>query len=380
MEVEKKNDLKIEFTKGDTYALKITLKKASDSARLAYFTVKDADSGQIVLQKTLGQGISELTTRPYANEYVYKVQIQAEDTANLESKYQYLYDLQFVIGNVVKTIASGFFVLDNTITGVQIITEDAVIQSVDELEAELETTPATNGIEYETDPIANAKIGDMTELNTTNKQTLVDAINESNTTAETAKLNALQNTNEITKITNGTTTVPEATHAGSADSATNATNATNATKVQNVDLSSNNTATFGNYTIRKRKNIWTGTASASTAPSTQNYIDITIQDLVLDQNKNYRVNFEITDVFSQTKNYTGEFNGHTIYIYTEADTTFPDTTVRSGSQYLPFILKLNSVSVSSSVIRISAIEVFGINIKLKVGNTYKITAIDEFLE
>ena len=75
MEVEKKNDLKIEFTKGDTYALKITLKKASDSARLAYFTVKDADSGQIVLQKTLGQGISELTTRPYANEYVYELQI-----------------------------------------------------------------------------------------------------------------------------------------------------------------------------------------------------------------------------------------------------------------------------------------------------------------
>ena len=63
MEVENKNNFKIEFTKGDTYALQITLKNANESARIAHFTVKDAESGQIVLQKTLGQGISETTAR-----------------------------------------------------------------------------------------------------------------------------------------------------------------------------------------------------------------------------------------------------------------------------------------------------------------------------
>ena len=173
------NNFKISFTKGDTYALAIKIKNIAEDLRTAYFTVKENPDDEPRIQKTLGAGIDKIDDRAYKNEKTYKLQLQAEDTINLEANVQYLYDFQVSVDNVVKTLLSGVFVVTHSVSGAGAITTPTLDVEVDaELEAELDTTPATNGIEYEQDPVANAKIGDLTALKTRAKENLVQAINE----------------------------------------------------------------------------------------------------------------------------------------------------------------------------------------------------------
>ncbi len=229
--IDYKKENRITITKGDTIAWKIKFKNITEDLRSAYFTVKENPSDNALIQKSLGAGIAKIDDRAYKNEKTYKLQLQAEDTLPLSADMQYLFDIKVAVGNVVKTILSGILVAKESITSpTQIIIEDAEIEATDLIEAEMETTPATAGIEYEQDPVANAKIGDLTALITTAKQTLVDAINEAKTQANNTQ-------EDVEKILDGTLVVPEATnavnaqeatHATSADSATTATHATSA--------------------------------------------------------------------------------------------------------------------------------------------------------
>ena len=206
-------EYKIAFTKGDTYALAIKFKNISEDLRLAYFTVKENPDDEPLIQKTLGAGIDKIDDRAYKDEKTYKVQIQAGDTAHLEPRVQYLYDLQVTVDNVVKTVLGGVFTVTQSVTGVSGTATDTLEIAVDDtLEVEVETTPATNGIEYETDPVANAKIGDMTALDTTAKATLVQAINE-------VKNGNLTTEEAVKKIIGGGTTVQLATYAETASRA-----------------------------------------------------------------------------------------------------------------------------------------------------------------
>ena len=261
--IERKNNFRIEYTKGDTYALKLVFKNVTSDLTSAVFSVKEnADDETALIEKTIGSGLSKLEENFYKNELVYKLQLQAEDSQNLQADHLYLYDLKIAVGNVIKTVIKGNFVVTYNVTSSErIYTALADIEVDDVIEADIETTPATEGIEYEQDPVAMAKIGDITNLNTTAKNTIVDAVNEVNTKATASA-------EEITKIENGTVTVPKATNADEADYATNAghstsadsaTNSTNTTNVQNVDLSSSSTAVFGNYTVRKEILRWSGT-------------------------------------------------------------------------------------------------------------------------
>lgn len=173
------NDFKISFTKGDTYALAVKFKKITEDLRLAYFTVKENAGDEPLIQKSLGAGIDKIDDREYKKEKTYKVQLQSEDTVNLEARVQYLYDLRVTVDNVVKTVLSGVFVVSHSVAGASGTTTQSIEVAVeDEVAVEVETTPATNGIEYEQDPVANAKIGDLNELKTEVKDNLVQAINE----------------------------------------------------------------------------------------------------------------------------------------------------------------------------------------------------------
>ena len=262
--IEFKNNFRIEYTKGDTYALKLTFKKVTQDLTSAIFSVKEnADDETALIEKTIGSGISKLEENFYKNELVYKLQLQAEDSRNLQADNLYLYDLKIAVDNVIKTVIKGNFVVTYNVTSVDNVnTTLAEIEVDDVIEADAETTPATAGIEYEQDPIAMAKIGDITQLNTTAKQNLVSAINEVNTKATASA-------EEITKIEDGTVSVPEATHATSADNATTADNATNSTKVQNVDFSANTTAQFGDYIVSKKKLVWSGNLSSGNSATIQ---------------------------------------------------------------------------------------------------------------
>ena len=192
-------NFKIEYVKGDTYALAIKFKNITEDLSKAYLTVKENPDDSPIIQKSLGAGISKIDDRAYKNEKTYKIQLQPADTVNVEPKVQYLYDVQVTVGNVVKTVLKGVFVLGSTITGTNgITTQEIEVEVDDELETELATVPATNGIEYEQDPVACAKIGDITTLTTTNKETVVKAVNEVK--------------KGVNEIEDGTTVVPKASN------------------------------------------------------------------------------------------------------------------------------------------------------------------------
>ena len=199
------NNFKISFTKGDTYALAVKIKNITEDLRTAYFTVKENPDDEPLIQKSLGAGIAKIDDRAYKDEKTYKLQLQAEDTINLEANVQYLYDFQVAVGNVVKTLLSGVFVVNHSVSGASSINTSTLDVTVDdELEAEFQTTPPANGVEFEEDPVANAKIGDMTALETTAKETLVQAINEvANAKVVSDKIGdmtALETTNKDTLV------------------------------------------------------------------------------------------------------------------------------------------------------------------------------------
>ena len=270
------NEFKIEFTKGDTYALAIKFKNITEDLRLAFFSVKDNPDDAPLIQKSLGAGIDKIDDRDYKNEKTYKFQLQPADTVNLEANVQYLYDIQVTIGNVVKTVLHGVFVLRNTISGTTSVTASNLeIEVDDEVETELlATTPATNGVEYEQDPVACAKIGDLTALATMNKETIVQAVNE-------VKNGVTNNANDLYKIKNGTLEVPNAKNAKNADGASQAGNVTSAINGQALPLIFESDGT----TVKKATNaematvansigstvVYEGLANFGVSPSTLNF-------------------------------------------------------------------------------------------------------------
>jgi len=175
IKIERKNNFRIEYTKGDTYALKLKFNNISQDLTSAFFTVKENTEDETpLIEKTIGSGISKLDENLYRDQIVYKLQLQAEDSRNLQADHLYLYDLKIAVGNVIKTVIKGNFVVSYNVTGTdRITTELAEIEVDDVIETDAETTPATEGIEYENDPVAKMMIGDMTELNTDEKNDLV---------------------------------------------------------------------------------------------------------------------------------------------------------------------------------------------------------------
>lgn len=207
------NDFKINFTKGDTYALAVKFKNITEDLRLAYFTVKENAGDEPLIQKSLGAGIDKIDDREYKKEKTYKVQLQSEDTVNLEARVQYLYDLRVTVDNVVKTVLSGVFVVSHSVAGASGTTTQSIEVAVDdEVAVEVETTPATNGIEYEQDPVASGKIGDLNDLATEAKETIVKAINE-------VKNGVLSVDEAVQAILSGSKSVALATQATTAKSA-----------------------------------------------------------------------------------------------------------------------------------------------------------------
>lgn len=263
------NDFKISFTKGDTYALAVKFKNLTEDLRTAVFTVKENGDDEPLLQKSLGAGISKIDDRAYKAEKTYKLQIQAGDTANLEPRVQYLYDLQVAVGNVVKTVIAGVFVVNQSMSGTASTTTASLEVLVDdELETEISTTPATKGIEYETDPVASAKIGNLATLSTENKETIVKAINEVNQTAVGAMglLDGIYLYNESVpkainaNYANESARAGLATKATEADHATNADHATDADTVGGISVveDENGALTIGSNIVPRRRLLFSG--------------------------------------------------------------------------------------------------------------------------
>lgn len=171
----------IKFPKSDSFAFFVTINKIAKVLDNAFFTVKENPDEEPVLRKKLGAGISLADSRLYKNQLSYKVQIDGADTQLMEVGVRYFFDVKGIIGNAQKTFLWGELILSETETGYlnpAIQGDTTAVAQV--YTATFETGAQSQYVETEVDPVATAKIGDMTKLNTTAKDTIVKAINEVN--------------------------------------------------------------------------------------------------------------------------------------------------------------------------------------------------------
>lgn len=102
--------ININFVKGDTYSKGFTIEGFELPITQVYFTVKEKSSDKVcVLQKTLNNGI--LLDQDIPNRYI--LTIEADDTNEFKTAYDYVYDIQIVSGTFKKTIVGGFLTLDD---------------------------------------------------------------------------------------------------------------------------------------------------------------------------------------------------------------------------------------------------------------------------
>lgn len=211
----------LKFPKNDSVAYFLTINKIEKELDSAYMTVKEnPDDTEPLIKKSLGAGISLVDNRLYKNQLSYKIQLDGADTQFMEVGVRYFFDIKGTIGNAQKTFRAGELILSETETGyLNPATTGETTMIAQVFETDFATGNQSVYVETEVDPVAMKKIGDMTKLGTTEKGTIVGAVNE-----VVAKNTATQE--QVTKVLNGTTPVPKATEA------TNATNAGTATVAQ----------------------------------------------------------------------------------------------------------------------------------------------------
>lgn len=360
----------IKFPKSDSFAFFVTINKIAKALDNAFFTVKENPDEEPVLQKKLGAGISLADSRLYKNQLSYKVQIDGADTQFMEVGVRYFFDVKGTIGNAQKTFLWGELILSDTETGyLNPAMQGDTVAVAQVYTATFETGAQSQYVETESDPVATAKIGDMTKLNTTAKDTLVKAINEVNapTFTESAPLeNVVSGEKQSTlwgkvkkwlsslkalafkdkvgtgDITDGAVTTakfssdakcPKATNADNATNSTNSTNSTNATnakKVNNIEFVSDSGVIKRKSSIKVPVTMGNELRSAS---GTSMY-ELTVQGtLVVGQKLVYNnETAEITEDDSENGYYTlacvtgGQFAqqaGKTIVVDVDFSTTIP---------------------------------------------------------
>ena len=98
------------FVKGDTYSRGFTIEGFENAITQIYFTVKEKSTDKnIALQKTLNNGIDLDPDNP--NRYI--LVIEADDTNNFKTNFNYVFDIQIVSGSIKKTIIGGYLKLSD---------------------------------------------------------------------------------------------------------------------------------------------------------------------------------------------------------------------------------------------------------------------------
>lgn len=170
----------LKFPKNDSVAYYLTINKIEKELDSAYMTVKEnPNDTEPLIKKSLGAGISLVDNRLYKNQLSYKIQLDGADTQYMEVGVRYFFDIKGTIGNAQKTFRSGELILSETATGyLNPATTDETTMIAEVLETDFATGAQSEYVETEVDPVAMKKIGDMTKLDTTEKETIVKAINE----------------------------------------------------------------------------------------------------------------------------------------------------------------------------------------------------------
>lgn len=97
----------ITMTRGDTLAFNCQIfdqNKEPVEADTAFFTCKERIGGEIVFQKSIGDGIEQ-------DESLLTVRVAPEDTKDIEEGI-YFYDFQIGVGNDVFTVKKGTLMIE----------------------------------------------------------------------------------------------------------------------------------------------------------------------------------------------------------------------------------------------------------------------------
>jgi hypothetical protein len=98
------------FVKGDTYSRGFTIEGFEFPITQVYFTVKEKSTNKnYVIQKRLTKGIELDPEVP--NRYV--LTIDADDTNNMKTNFNYVFDIQIVGDSIKRTIIGGYLKLDD---------------------------------------------------------------------------------------------------------------------------------------------------------------------------------------------------------------------------------------------------------------------------
>lgn len=98
------------FVKGDTFSRGFTIEGNKTPIKQIYFTVKNKSSDRnYVLQKRLTKGIELDLETP--NRYV--LIIDADDTNDLKTNYNYVFDIEIETESIKRTIIGGNLRLDD---------------------------------------------------------------------------------------------------------------------------------------------------------------------------------------------------------------------------------------------------------------------------
>lgn len=373
--IEKKNNFKIEYTKGDTYALQMTFKNVTQDLTTAFFTVKENIDDEPLIEKTIGAGISKINENFYKQEIVYKLQLQAEDSRNLQVDFPYLYDLKIAVGNVIKTAISGNFIVKHNVTGVdRITTELADIEVDDFIDTDAETTPATSGIEYEQDPVARMLIGDLDNLTTTHKETVVDAINDNKSSITALETTTSEHDAQLTTL-NGYFTN------GEANNAIQATNADNAIKnnddtYSGLTTDENGVLKVGNIVIPQKKLIWQGQKTDESGTSTPTELSLILNDIELKTSAHYMIVGTFTSNNSVTEIKIDLFAnsaGQVLNIYCDIDGI-------SSYTFYPIAVKLTCITGNFNSLKFTPVTTTGTAVRYGGDNTVELTNIYEIIE
>lgn len=102
--------INFQFVKGDTYSKGFIIDGIGETIKEIYFTVKENSSDKsYVIQKKLTQGI-ELDPL-ITNRYV--LTIEPNDTDNMNTNYNYVFDIEIVTESIKRTIIGGNLILDD---------------------------------------------------------------------------------------------------------------------------------------------------------------------------------------------------------------------------------------------------------------------------
>lgn len=105
----------LEFVRGNTFSRGFNIKGWKHDIDQVYFTIKENENDKnYVLQKTLDNGIN--LVEEDENSKTYALTIEATDTDNFKTDYNYYFDIKIVSGTLKRTIIMGNLTLTNEIT------------------------------------------------------------------------------------------------------------------------------------------------------------------------------------------------------------------------------------------------------------------------